>query len=117
MSKVERGPLRPLLRDVVEGIRAEPSRTGLSVLAIAIGIAALTVLLAVLGGLRLKARTLVRDLGANVIAVTSPQFDVEGTGRTLEERDAAKLDAGLGWVRDFVGAASGTPRRRAAISA
>ena len=61
--------MRPSLRDVFDGIRSEPGRAGLSFLAVMIGITALTVLLAFLGGLKEKARLLMKELGANVVAI------------------------------------------------
>lgn len=64
------------LRDIVDDIRARPGRAGLSFLAIAVGMTALTVLLAVLGGLEERSRRIVGELGVNVFAVTaepSPQ--------------------------------------------
>jgi len=65
----------PGLRDLWEGARSEPGRVGLSFLAVAIGFAALTLLLAVLDGLRGRAQELVRELGANVIAVLPETTD------------------------------------------
>lgn len=64
-----RTSMRFWARDLWEGIRSEPGRVGLSFLAVAVGFTALTLLLAVLDGLRARARDLVRDLGANVVAV------------------------------------------------
>ena len=61
--------MKPSLRDVFDGIRSEPGRAGLSFLAVMIGITALTVLLAFLGGLKEKACLLMKDLGANVVAI------------------------------------------------
>ncbi|MBU1693073.1 MAG: ABC transporter permease [Verrucomicrobia bacterium] len=64
-----RPALRFWTRDLWEGARSEPGRVGLSFLAVAIGFTALTLLLAVLDGLRARAQDLVRELGANVMAV------------------------------------------------
>lgn len=64
-----RSGLRFWARDLWEGVRAEPARVGLSFLAVAIGFTALTLLLAVLDGLRARAQELVRELGAQVMAV------------------------------------------------
>lgn len=58
-----------LLRDIYDGLRARPGRLGLSVFALAIGIAALTILLAVLGGLSDQSKRILSTLGANVFAV------------------------------------------------
>ncbi|HRZ11285.1 MAG TPA: ABC transporter permease [Kiritimatiellia bacterium] len=82
--------MRFWVRDLWEGIRSEPGRVGLSFLAVAIGFTALTLLLAVLDGLRARAQDLVRDLGANVIAVVA-----EPQGRdaapVLSRRQADRL--------------------------
>ncbi len=59
------------LRDIVDDIRARPGRAGLSFLAIAVGMTALTVLLAVLGGLEERSRRIVGELGVNVFAVVA----------------------------------------------
>jgi putative ABC transport system permease protein len=58
--------------DAWAGIRAHPSRSGLSLLAIAIGIAGLGVLLGVLSGLAERGRQLVRELGIHTFAVAQP---------------------------------------------
>ncbi len=60
------------LRDVWESIRTQPGRVGLSFLAVSIGILALTFLMAVTGGLRERARVMVRELGAQVVAILPP---------------------------------------------
>lgn len=64
-----RSGLRFWARDLWEGVRSEPGRVGLAFLAVAIGFTALTLLLAVLDGLQARAQELVRELGANVMAV------------------------------------------------
>lgn len=61
------------MRDVWEGVRSQPGRVGLSFLAISVGITALTLLLAVLGGLEERSQRIVRDLGVNVFALTQPE--------------------------------------------
>ena len=65
------GNFRIEFNDIVDGVRGQPGRAGLSVLAIAVGTVALTLLLAALGGLREKARHMVEEFGVNVIAVVS----------------------------------------------
>jgi len=60
---------RSTLRDVWDGIRAQPGRIGLSLLAIAIGVASLTMLIGILEGLRTKSQLMVQELGANVVAI------------------------------------------------
>jgi putative ABC transport system permease protein len=56
-----------LARDIAEGIRSQSGRAGLSFFSVAIGIVSFTVLLAVLGGLREKARAILDEFGANVV--------------------------------------------------
>jgi putative ABC transport system permease protein len=85
----------PLLRDLLDGIRSEPARVALSFTAVAIGIVALVLLLAVLGGLREKSRLLIRELGANVFAVLPEIAGESGQKRRLEEKHAALLARNL----------------------
>jgi putative ABC transport system permease protein len=85
----------PLLRDLFDGIRAEPARVALSFMAVAIGIVALVLLLAVLGGLQEKSRLLVRELGANVFAVLPGAAGESGQKQSLEEKHAAILAQNL----------------------
>lgn len=63
------------LRDIADDIRARPGRAGLSFLALGVGMTALTVLLAVLGGLQERARRIVEELGAHVFVITQPATD------------------------------------------
>jgi putative ABC transport system permease protein len=83
------------MRDVWEGIRTQPGRAGLSFLAVGIGIIALTILLAVTGGLREKARLMVRELGAQVVAIVPPDIGTRDAGASLTRRHAKLLAAGL----------------------
>ena len=76
----------PILRDVFDGIRAEPARVALSFMAVAIGVVAFVLLLAVLGGLREKSRLLVRELGANVFAIVSGSGGESGQTQELQEK-------------------------------
>jgi putative ABC transport system permease protein len=61
--------LRAAVRDIADDIRARPGRAGLSFLAIGVGMTALTVLLAVLGGLQERGRQIVQELGVDVFAI------------------------------------------------
>lgn len=88
---------RALLADIAEGIRAQPGRAFLSTLSIAVGMAALTVLLAALGGLRERARHLTEELGLNVLAVVADAG--VGSGRPPDERCASLLSANLAGCR------------------
>lgn len=78
-------------RDLWEGARSEPGRVGLSFLAVAIGFAALTLLLAVLDGLRGRAQELVRELGANVIAVLPAPAESDAARPLLQRAQVERL--------------------------
>lgn len=60
------------LRDVAESLRSRPWRISLAGCSIAAGMAALTVLVAVTGGLVARTRAMVAELGVNVFGVTQP---------------------------------------------
>jgi putative ABC transport system permease protein len=84
------------LRDITDDIRARPGRAGLSFLAIAVGMTALTVLLAVLGGLSERSRRIVGELGVNVFAAIYAPAPEIGPGQTkLLLRHAELLAANL----------------------
>jgi putative ABC transport system permease protein len=85
----------PLAVDVWDGLRTQPGRAGLSILAVAVGIAALTVLVAVLGGLRDKARRIAQELGVNVVGILPAGGSAPAAAGRLEERHAAILAANL----------------------
>jgi len=87
--------MRAMIEDIWEGIRSQPGRTALSFFAVAIGMTALTVLLAVLGGLQQKSRLLIQDLGGEVFAVLPPEGATSGEGRVLSVDDAALIGANL----------------------
>jgi putative ABC transport system permease protein len=57
------------MRDVWDGFRGSPGRIVLALAALTIGMIALTLLLAVLGGLQKRAEKMVQELGANVVAL------------------------------------------------
>lgn len=67
---------------------------GLSFFALTIGILVLTLLLAILSGLRERSRLLVREIGANVIAAL-PLRDGGADGRGLTEGHALMLERSL----------------------
>lgn len=69
---------RELLRDVWDGARTQSARVILSFLGVTTGIVALVFLLAVIGGLRDRGRTMIRELGVNVFAVV--RSDDRGPG-------------------------------------
>ncbi len=115
--------MNPLLRDITEGIRARPGRAGLSLLALAVGMTALTVLLAVLGGLEVRSRQIVAELGANVFAVTAPPPGEDTTGRgrlrpsLVTLLDAALPGADIAATRRFEGPAGNANRAVQIIAA
>lgn len=83
-------------QDAWHGIQSRPARAGLSVVAIAVGIASLCVLIAVLSGLSERSRRMVAELGADVIGIfphdearRSPLFGI------LQHKHAALLAANL----------------------
>ncbi len=73
--------MRRTIGDIVEGIRAQPAGVAISLSAIAIAIASLTVLMAVVGGLRDRADQMIDELGVNVIAIIN-QAEVTATNKT-----------------------------------
>jgi putative ABC transport system permease protein len=87
--------MRRTVVDIIEGIRAQPAGVAVSLSAIAIGIASLTVLMAIVGGLRDRADRMVDELGVNVIAIVD-HSDVEETNRMgLRVRHASLLEQNL----------------------
>lgn len=81
-------------RDIADDIRARPGRAGLSFLAIFVGMVALTVLIAVLGGLNDRARRIVQELGANTFVIQSMPAAGQPAAR-LSARHAALLSQNL----------------------
>ena len=79
-----------LLRDIVEGVRAQPWRTALAFLAIVLGSLALAVMTAVLGGLADKSARMLREFGGPVI-VLAPAEVATGKPAALTEATAAVL--------------------------
>ncbi len=87
--------MRRTIGDIVEGIRAQPAGVAISLSAITIGIASLTVLLAVIGGLRDRADQMIDELGVNVIAIIN-QAEVTQTNKTgLTVQHASLLEQNL----------------------
>lgn len=83
------------LRDILEGIRTQPAGVAVSLSAIAIGIAGLTVLMAIVGGLRDRAERMVDELGVNVIAIIDPADEPETRRTGLRMRHASLLEQNL----------------------
>lgn len=63
--------LPALVQDILEGVRSRPGRFGLALFAMTIGMAVLTLLIALLGGLEQRSEALSNQLGTNVIAILS----------------------------------------------
>lgn len=86
-------PSLELVRDIRDGFRSRPGRAGLSVVAIGIGAAALSLLVAALVSLETRSRDLVAELGADAI-VAVPEA---GAGRNprsgLRQRHAELIRA------------------------
>jgi len=87
--------MRALLPDIWEGVRSQPGRTGLSFLAVSVGMIALTVLLAALGGLRDRSRQILREFGGQVFVVVPQAGRSVASARPLTEAQARRLAAGL----------------------
>ena len=87
--------MRRSIDDIVEGIRAHPTGVAISLSAIAIGIASLTVLMAVVGGLRDKADQMVDDLGVNVIAIINQADGSQTNKMGLTAQHASLLKQNL----------------------
>ena len=86
---------RSTLTDIGDGVRSQPGRVGLAFLAIGVGIMALTILLAVLGGLRERSRRIVEELGVNVFGITGQSRTEEVTRAVLQDRHVDALKASL----------------------
>jgi len=67
-------------RDVAESLRSQPGRVGLSFLSVMVGIVVLTLLLSMLLGLRHEARQLIRQFGANVMALAPDSGFINNRG-------------------------------------
>ena len=91
---------RPAWRDLWEGIRAQPGRVGLSFFSLAIGIVALTFLIAVLGGLQAKARRIMQELGANVIAMKPADTEAPFVDKQIRVVEANLPDCTLSRTRE-----------------
>ncbi|MDD4873103.1 MAG: ABC transporter permease [Kiritimatiellae bacterium] len=99
-----------ILSDIWDGIRSQPGRTGLSFMAIGIGMISLTVLLAVLGGLRERSRLMIKEMGANVFAILPQRSDTLSGTNEIHESHATLI------ASNFPGCmVSGTRRFQAEI--
>lgn len=83
------------IRDIFEGFRAQPAAVAISLSAIAIGVASLTVLMAVVGGLRDRADQMVNELGVNVIAIINQAEVTETNKLGLRVEHASLLEQNL----------------------
>lgn len=87
--------LRAALTDVEENIRSRPGRTSLAFLALAVGMAALTAVASLLGGLESRARGIVEELGADVFAVLPEKSGDVPPAAALRTTHAAVLRQNL----------------------
>jgi putative ABC transport system permease protein len=86
--------MQAVLLDIRDGVLARPAPMMLAFFAICVGIASLTVLVAVLGGLQHRSRQLLQQLGADVVAVYQPR-EAGREGKRLDARHARLLRANL----------------------
>lgn len=61
-----------LCRDIAEGVRSQPGRCGLTLASLTIGMAALVMLLAIVGGIRQRTQSMVGELGIDVFGIVQP---------------------------------------------
>lgn len=87
--------MKRLASDIWDGLRGQAARTALSMLAVCVGMTALTILLAVLGGLRMKSKAIIDEMGANVF-VLQASGQSRPDGSTLSLNTLALLRASLG---------------------
>lgn len=87
--------LGPIARDIADDLRTRPGRAALSLMALGIGMTALTILLAILGGLDRRARKIISELGADVVAVVSASATGHGPRPALSVRQLEVLRANL----------------------
>jgi len=81
--------------DIFAGFRAQPAPVAISLSAIVIGVASLTVLMAVVGGLRDRADQMVDELGVNVIAIINQAEVTETKKIGLRIEHASLLEQNL----------------------
>lgn len=84
-----------LVRDVSDSLRSQPGRIALAAMAVGIGAGALSLLLAVLGGLEARARELVAEFGADTVAVVQAERRPRSRAPVLCNEHAAYLRANL----------------------
>ncbi len=69
-----------LRRDVAESLRSQPARVALALLAVTMGVTTLTLLLAMIGGLRAEARRMIAVFGAQVVAAAPEPAAIQAGG-------------------------------------
>lgn len=85
---------QPLFRDVWDGLRTRPGRTLFGAAAIGLGMMSLTLLLAIMGGLRERATTIEKDFGANALAAVAAESSKSRSGG-LQSRHIRVLEKNL----------------------
>ena len=84
--------IRPFAADLWDGFLAQPRRVALAFVALAAGVAALTVLLAILGGLRERSRRITEEMGAGVVVILpAPEAELDAA-KALAPRHLAILE-------------------------
>jgi putative ABC transport system permease protein len=104
------------MTDVMESLRTRPGWVALACFSITVGMAALCLLMAVLGGVRLKTRQMVAELGVNVWGVLQPAVEATPerpvlplTRRHVECLQAALPGADVAGVRHYESRETGLP--------
>jgi len=111
-------------RDISESLRSQPGRVGLSFLAVMVGIVVLTLLLSMLFGLRQQSQQLIRQFGANVIALIPDSKLISERGYRgmavltdlIRQNSGAESTGGMIRLKDSVSSWNQTPVWAADIS-
>lgn len=86
--------MKRLASDIWDGLRFQAGRTVLSTAAVCIGMTALTILLAVMGGLKAKSKALIEEMGANVFMIV-PADEGSKDSQQLDTRHLGILQGSL----------------------
>jgi ABC-type antimicrobial peptide transport system permease subunit len=102
--------LRPLIQDIWDGARTHPSRAALSLISITLGMATLTLLLGIVGGLRDRTRATLRELGINVFGLVQAAPDADARTPPLTRGHVSLLNANLpGAIATGIGISDALP--------
>jgi len=86
---------RAAFRDLGEGVRAQPGRISVAALAIGIGMACLSLLVAALSGLGQRAQSLADELGLQVVAIARDAGESTPDSVPLRAQELSMLRAGF----------------------